>query len=309
MFNITIDINLEDLMQNKIIIAALLLSNYAFAFSPKVIYGDDNRIEVFNHPLTTYKQIAGSIAAQVDPNYIIKEDSVNYSIRGQSLEQMGICPKEKFVKQLVAARCSGFFIGKDVLVTSAQCIKDQNDCKDFQWVFDYKLNNAEESKPVFSYDSIYKCKEIIARSLENSTKEDYAIIRLDREVYGRYALKFRKNGEMPKDVSLFTIGTLLGLPFKIADKANVLSNDPTKKYFITNLDTYGGASGSPVFNQDTLEVEGIFVSGEKDLVYNPELNCSESKICGENSECSGERVTKITVTNIEKILKKRRRLF
>jgi hypothetical protein len=191
------------------------------------------------------------------------------------------------------------------LVTSGQCIKDQNDCRDFLWIFDYKLNNNQEVRPSFKYENMYKCKEIISRSLETSTKEDFAVIKLDRDVYDRFPLKFRKNGKIPETSQLFTVGTLLGLPLKIAEKGKILANE-SEKYFLSNLDTYGGASGAPVINQETLEVEGIFVSGEKDLVFNPELNCSESKICEENSNCIGERITRIGVLNLQKLIKRRR---
>ncbi|WP_420540401.1 S46 family peptidase (plasmid) [Paenibacillus polymyxa] len=39
-------------------------------------------------------------------------------------------------------------------------------------------------------------------------------------------------------------------------------DNPPNAFFVANLDTYGGNSGSPVFNSDTHEVEGILVRGE-----------------------------------------------
>jgi hypothetical protein len=62
---------------------------------------------------------------------------------------------------------------------------------------------------------------------------------------------------------------------------------------VANLDTYGGNSGSPVFNHRTGEVEGILVRGENDYVYDPGQGCQVSNRCA-SDVCRGEDVTYIT---------------
>ena len=62
-------------------------------------------------------------------------------------------------------------------------------------------------------------------------------------------------------------------------------------YFVANLDTYGGNSGSAVFNTDTGLVEGILVRGENDFVYSN--GCRVSNVCPAPG-CRGEDVTKIS---------------
>jgi V8-like Glu-specific endopeptidase len=126
------------------------------------------------------------------------------------------------------------------------------------------------------------------------SKDDYAFIELDRKVNDRQPLKVRKTGKISKGASLVVIGHPTGLPTKIADGANVRTLQG--KFFVANLDTFGGNSGSAVFNAETEEVEGILVRGETDYVYNSSLGCQVPNVCS-NDACRGEDVTYIT--NVE----------
>ena len=66
------------------------------------------------------------------------------------------------------------------------------------------------------------------------------------------------------------------------------------KYFSANLDTYGGNSGSAVFNANTGVVEGILVRGATDYVSDPSQGgCRVSNILGKHAG-KGEDVTYIT---------------
>ena len=64
-------------------------------------------------------------------------------------------------------------------------------------------------------------------------------------------------------------------------------------YFSSNLDTFGGNSGSAVFNADTGEVEGILVRGEADYVNDRRRGCKVPNQCSDGG-CRGEEVTRIT---------------
>jgi hypothetical protein len=67
--------------------------------------------------------------------------------------------------------------------------------------------------------------------------------------------------------------------------------EPTPAFFVANLDTYGGNSGSPVFNSETHKVEGILVRGETD--FTTIGACTVSMRCP-NTGCRGEDCTRIT---------------
>ena len=89
---------------------------------------------------------------------------------------------------------------------------------------------------------------------------------------------------------MHVIGHPVGLPAKVAGGAIVRDNTPNP-FFVANLDTYGGNSGSPVFNSRTHRVEGILVRGERDFVARG--NCTVSFVCP-TTGCRGEDVTRIT---------------
>jgi hypothetical protein len=92
--------------------------------------------------------------------------------------------------------------------------------------------------------------------------------------------------------AVHVIGHPVGLPAKYAPNATVRDNAPAA-FFVANLDTYGGNSGSPVFNSDTHEVEGILVRGERDFQTTPQ-GCTISFLCP-NTGCRGEDCTRTTV--------------
>jgi hypothetical protein len=87
------------------------------------------------------------------------------------------------------------------------------------------------------------------------------------------------------------IGHPCGLPQKYAPGAQVRHNS-AGPFFVANLDTYGGNSGSAVFNATNRAVEGILVRGENDFVTNG--TCYVSLVCP-TTGCRGEDVTHATV--------------
>ncbi len=127
------------------------------------------------------------------------------------------------------------------------------------------------------------------------------LVRLDRPVPNHHPVTVRQSGKIVGGQSLFVIGHPNGLPTKFADDAKVRENTPAS-YFVANLDTYGGNSGSPVFNRENYQVEGILVRGDTDFVSHN--GCNVSMVCP-NTGCRGEDVTRATVW-AAKIPKRRR---
>lgn len=265
----------------------LLLSINAFA-SQKVIYGDDNRLDWYESSNATYRDLALSTAGMINKTNLIKKDDY-YTVSGVTLRGRGMCANERFASQITAASCSGFLVGEDLLVTAGHCIKTAKDCSKYAWVFDYRLKFKGDKANTVKLDSVYNCKEIVEQKLESFSKNDYALIRLDRKVIGKIPLEYRKEGKINKGESLVVIGHPTGLPTKIADGAKVRSKK--RKYFKANLDTYGGNSGSAVFNAKTGLVEGILVRGATDYVSRD--GCRQSNRIGDNAG-RGEDVTFIT---------------
>lgn len=279
------------------VLASFSLSSFAAPTGTDVIYGEDNRVDVFESRSSKFVELSRSTAAMI-PALNLKAAGEETKITAETLQKRGICSHERFSQQISAANCSGFLVAPNVLVTAGHCIKSEFDCNSYKWVFDYKVDYTDQQDVTVPSTSVYSCKRIIERSLDQVSKDDYAVIELDREVTDRSPLKFRRSGKIAVGAPLVVIGHPTGLPTKIADKANVRALNT--KFFVANLDTYGGNSGSAVFNAKTGRVEGILVRGENDYVYDWNLGCQVSNVCSDDG-CRGEDVTYIT--NIEHLKK------
>lgn len=279
----------------RLILSLLVLAVSASSIaSTKVIYGEDDRLDVYESTNTQYIELSESTAAMI-PNSAIKKDrgGKSYTIKSKSLARRGICKSERFSDQPTAANCSGFLVGDKYLVTAGHCIKNQSDCAGSHWAFNYKMNNSTEANLNLAANDVYRCKKIISQSLSSRTRDDYALIELDR-VTDKRPLTFRKTGKVKVNDKLVVIGHPTGLPTKIADGAWVRSTNDV--FFSANLDTYGGNSGSAVFNAVTGVVEGILVRGETDYISRGLCRVS-NRIS--NSSGRGEDVT--LITNIKEL--------
>lgn len=252
------------IVKSTLLFSLFLFSSLALAQTGRVIYGEDNRHDVFESTNSMHVELARSTAAMIKTTSVVKQGGGLSQVRGPSLEDRGMCPTERFIKQSTAANCSGFIVSDKYLVTAGHCIKTQADCDSYSWVFDYKVDHATQAMVVVEDASVYTCKKILDRSLESTSMNDYAVIELDRSVANRRPLQFRTSGQIAVGEEILVIGHPTGLPTKIADKAFVRSLQG--KYFVANLDTYGGNSGSAVFNAKTGMIEGILVRGDSDYV-------------------------------------------
>ncbi len=293
------------LSHSLVLLSALVLSGKMIASDKqlKVIYGEDNRLDVFESTNNAYIELSRSTAAMI-PSGSLRSNSGMIDIVGPSMESRGFCKAERFSHQSTAAMCSGFLVGDKYLVTAGHCITSEADCASNKWVFDYKVENGAQANVSVPATSVYSCKKIISRSLDRMTQDDFAFIELDRAVTDRAPLKFRKTGKINAGDEIVVIGHPTGLPTKITDGAKVRALKG--KFFTANLDTYGGNSGSAVFNATTGVVEGILVRGENDFIYDSARSCRASNLCPEDG-CRGEDVTYITNIKELKDLNRRRR--
>lgn len=275
----------------------LLSSSFAAAKSVKVIYGDDNRVDVYASLNSMHVELARSTAAMVSKYNLSKDGRGNVKLEGVSLSSRGICKSERFSHQPTSASCSGFLVGPDLLVTAGHCVRNQSDCYRYKWVFDYAVSDSAQSSISVPETSIYGCKELVSQVLDNVAMNDFALIKLDKEVKDRRFLDYRKSGKIKEGEQMVVVGHPSGLPTKIADQAIVRSL--SKNYFSTDLDTYGGNSGSAVFNAATGVVEGILVRGATDYNYDRSKGCRVSNVVGQRAG-RGEDVTYIT--NIPELL-------
>lgn len=272
--------------------------------STSIIYGEDNRIETYQADKKLQK-LASSTAGMLSRIEAVDLGDA-YMLPPKSIsDAMGLCKNERFKEQPSAVSCSGFLVGPDLLVTAGHCVTSQERCEEVSFVFDYKIEEkTNRANMIVGKDKVYKCKKLIdAKLLGNSytDQQDYALVKLDRVVKGKAPLKYRTTGMVEDHAGLVVIGHPSGLPQKIAADANVYTNRKDRSFFVTNLDTFGGNSGSAVFNEKTGVVEGILVRGAKDykrdpiskcLVVNTEAHDISDRLVGRDK--LGESVSRIT---------------
>lgn len=273
------------------LVGAMALGTTAFSFKPKVIYGADDRLDVYQVPDTAVQEVAASTAAMVPSRSLVPKSGGGVRIAGKNYGQAyGLCQDEAFYSQPAAATCSGFLVGENLLATAGHCIKEA-DCASVSFVFGYQMVDAQTAIEEVRVDQVYGCKRIVARDL--TRQQDYALVELDRPVVGVRPLRLQQANPQVND-PLVVIGHPSGLPTKVAGGAAVRRLD--NGYFVANLDTYGGNSGSAVFNANTLEVAGILVRGEQDFAYDRNARCTRSNFCPDGG-CRGEDVTYISYIN------------
>lgn len=258
----------------------------------KAIYGSDDRIETYELPDYDWQKAAKATAAMISPKDIKYDRSKRrYEITNKkSLSDLGMCPDERFASQPVPAICTGFLIGNQTLVTAGHCIENKQECKDYFWVFDYKMLDANTPKMFFNKNAVYQCSKIIKRQYNERYNIDYTVMKLKRKVRGRTPLTVDPTTP-PIAGQVAIIGYPSGLPQKFSDDAFI--SELTSTFFRANLDSFGGNSGSPVFNLYNKRVVGILINGSRDYNYDPEARCSRNHIC-DSETCSLETVSRIS---------------
>ncbi len=255
------------------------------SLTAKVVYGVDDRVEVSEAP-AQYQDWAASTAAMMSSS----EWDADYNIISDTIgESMRLCPDQRFYDQFSSATCSGFLVGPDTLVTAGHCVSEAS-CANYSWVFGF-TSDVTKLDP----ENIYECKEVV-KSVLTEDGEDYAVVTLDRKVTGRKFFRPRTSGAISKGAGIVVIGHPSGLPTKIADGATVRDSS-NSNYFVTDLDTFGGNSGSVVINQTSGMAEGILVRGDTDynvITYSDGSRCRTVNFCDQDG-CGGEEVTKLSI--------------
>lgn len=267
------------------IFIGLSISPAALAISPRVIYGDDNRQDYFQVMDAAWRNRADATVALIRASNLDTQGNVT-NIKTVAYGQgMGLCSNEPFYEQETAAFCSGSLVTPDTIVTAGHCVRTQESCNSTRFVFGFRLDAAGVQPRQVASDHVFACAKLI-HSVANATGEDFAVVKLDHPVPFVQPLPFRTSGRPAAGDELTVMGHPAGLPLKIAGHANVRKVEAD--FMVTNLDTYGGNSGSAVFSSVTGEIEGVLVRGEMDFIY--KNGCRTSNVCDPGG-CRGEDVT------------------
>lgn len=260
------------------------------AFTDKgkaVVYGTDNRTDVYAHPDATLRQRAlQSTVALIPADVIDASNPGNVRFWSYTLGQAeGLCSGQRFLNDPTASGCSGTLIGDDLVLTAGHCVSTASECASTRFVFKYAKASASALEPVTTAD-IFSCASVVARAITPSV--DFAVVRLSRSAAPRFTPSpvRRSTSSLVTGARVAVIGTGSGVPFKI-DSGGMVRDPGNGLSFEVNTDTFGGNSGSAVYELDGYSVAGILVEGDTDYVSAGA--CNVVNVCPERG-CSGETV-------------------
>ncbi len=265
-----------------------------------VVYGTDNRTDVYAHADVTLRTRAQqSTVALMKPAMLNTSNPNSVTFNAYTLGQLeNLCGTERFRSDPDAAYCSGTLIDDGLVLTAGHCFDESKDltCANTRFVFNYYRTSATGLQTVTTAD-IFSCQSIVVR--ENRTVGgmtlDYAIVQLDRAATPRFtpAPIRAGNDAMASNQPVAVIGSGSGIPFKIdsgGSVRNARANVSTLDYFVATTDTFGGNSGSGVYEMNGYTVAGILVRGETDYVLDTGASCNKVNVCAETA-CSGESIS------------------
>lgn len=262
----------------------------AGAGAPKVIYGADDRIDVYQEMDETRRVWAASTCGLINSSRLVALPEGGFSLMAGAYVRFGVpaCDGEPFGDQPTGPYCTGFMVGPDLIATAGHCTLNS-----VYFVFGFTMADAETPNLRFNANQVYQMVEVVSSAPSGAS--DHALVRVDRPITAPGARPFtiRREGAIGVGERVGVIGHPAGLPLKIAFGAQTMVRNSTPEtFFVANLDTYGGNSGSPVINADTGILEGILVRGDTDYV-----NRGACFVSYQNTDTSGrgEDATRITL--------------
>lgn len=234
-------------------------------FTESVVYGADDRVEVFNHPDLALRRIAQeSIVALIPSFRVTREVDGTHSLFTQSLKDLrGLCDDELFGNQPTAASCSGVLIDDDLVLTAGHCIDESFPCENYSFVFNYHLSGPDSLAAIRDED-VYSCARVVVQGNPQAAQytPDFTVVQLDRPVEGaKSPVSIRPAVALATQEALAMIGFGSGLPAKIDTGGSVAdSREDRLDFFVANVDAFQGHSGSATFDSED-RLAGILVSG------------------------------------------------
>ncbi len=272
----------------KALLFLSILFHSSFA-TDKASFGSDDRKDVYQTDQKIKKYSTGVANWQSPVFYEINEQGLqlDFPVLG---EEWGLCEKEKFRDQPTAMiSCTGFLVAPDLLMTAGHCMvnigeaKDEvtAQCSDFNWLFDFKYNRNGRENLLDNQNpqSVVGCKKVIyAIHEESGQRRDFALIKLNRKLPNRYIFPL-SDKVVKKGDRVALLGHPSGLPMKFSGPARVLRTRKDAQFYEANLDSFGGNSGSPVFDINGY-LKGVLVRGPADFVKDKKQNCDRWNSCG-----------------------------
>jgi len=289
------------IMRVSLFIVILALSFISVAqkapIMSRVIYGTDDRTDTYE--LNSSDAALGASAAILvyGSNIVTENNDGTYTVTATSTaeEIQLFCPDERFSQQPIFSNaqsfCSAFLLSTNPpwVGTAAHCVGD--DLSSGVLIFGFELIAESETRLTYAANDVYTISSAIVVGEATGKDGDYAILQLDREVTGHTPYT-SINPSMSVSDNLVLIGHPSGLPKKTDKGGSVTA--VTSTLIRGTTDSYGGNSGSPVFDSNG-DLAGILVGGTTDFVYDYDDNCQNSNFCPGGVDCDefGENIVPI----------------
>jgi hypothetical protein len=265
------------------------------SLSEAVIYGEDDRKDVYEVENTTLRELALYSSPALLPDSLLRPAGdgfvgfETFSLR----ESVGLCDSERFGSQPALANCSGTLVDDDLVLTAAHCV-DTWRCDEQVWAFGYAVVDAERG-PELREGDLYRCRGVPMRAYGRDASGsvlDYAFVQLHHPVeQGPRPAKIGARDEPAVGDELTVIGYPNGIPVKIADSARVFETRPVQRdHFSLTSDAFFGSSGSGVFNRRA-ELVGALVRGGVDYVYDEGRECFRARVVLDGDPGRGEQAS------------------
>lgn len=230
----------------------------------EVVYGADDRMEVYAHPSAIHRAIAErAIAVQLHESWIDDADpsDVRITYTGTLGEAKDLCAGERFADQIEPGTCSGTLVDAQHILTAGHCMETAEDCAEYAWVLGFRYASAG-TLATLDADDVYRCAEVVAYHDDGDV--DHAFVRLDRPVSGHAPALVRPEAAgLPAGTPLVMIGHPNGIPMKIDAGGAVTWSSPGARWLTATVDAFSGNSGSGVFDEEG-RVVAILRGGAED---------------------------------------------
>lgn len=254
-------------------------------------YGDDSRTEIKDTNDYHARIISMDTVFITLSSSLTRNDDDSYTLRTAPLATVftpPLCPGERFRDQPCALgiQASGMFVGHDLVATAGHVGRIVDDVTQLRFITGFEVLDDGTTRTHFSPTSVWNGERLVDYRLDGA--QDWALIRVTGPANRRQYGPVRHGGRVRDRGALAVIGHPTGLPLKVA--TGFVTDNSSEHFFVTDLDTFGGNSGSIVIGYEPGRAwsEGLLVRGQPDYV---EVDgCTKVNFCTPTTCAGGEDV-------------------